>query len=387
MSQPRFCSACGSPRSPQARFCLGCGRRFVPPAAPTAPLPPPSLTRSRRLGRLTRRLAGCLIALIGLIIGWRVVSAIRTPAAGAGRTAVPVRRQPAERPTELAERMPPAALPTPAATFGPAPAPGIGAAGQLRVHFIDVGQGDGILLEGPDGATALIDGGYDGDGALEYLRAHGIDRIDAMIVSHPHADHIGGLPAVLDAMPVGAVWTSGASHTTGIFEEFLDAIERNRVPYREVASGDRIPLGGLSLLVLRSAPAAADLNDSSLVLRLEYGEVSWLFTGDAEAPSEQALLAGARERLPATVLKVGHHGSYTSSAPDFVAAVGPAVAVYSAGRGNSYGHPHDETIRTLCAAHVAIYGTDVDGTVVIGSDGTGYAIATERTRRQPDLCP
>lgn len=252
----------------------------------------------------------------------------------------------------------------------------------LRVTFIDVGQGDSILIQTPDGATALIDGGYPGSGTLAYLQQQRIARIDALIASHPHADHIGGLIDVLGALPVGTVYTSGASHTTGTFERFLDAIIAARVPYEEVATGDHIAVGGLAIDVLRGVPDAPNLNDTSLVLRLAYGQTSFLFTGDAERASEEALLASARSQLATTVLKVAHHGSHTSSSAAFLAAVRPQVAVYSAGRGNSYGHPHRSTIDALTAVGAAIYGTDRDGTITIATDGRTLTI-TSTLARQP----
>jgi competence protein ComEC len=270
-------------------------------------------------------------------------------------------------PQERSTGVPP---PSPLPTTAPTPI--------LRVHFIDVGQGDSILIQEANGATALIDGGYDNGLALAYLKRLEVSRIDLLIASHPHADHIGGLIEVLHAMPVGEVWTSGASHTTGMFETFLDAIANAKVPYHEAQTGDTIALGSLQFAVLRSDPHAADLNDTSLVLRLADQHVSFLFTGDAERPSEEALLRTAHDQLTSTILKVGHHGSSTSSSPAFLAAIRPQVAVYSAGRSNSYGHPHQETIRALEAAGALIYGTDRDGTVVVSTNGTSYQVATSR---------
>jgi competence protein ComEC len=257
----------------------------------------------------------------------------------------------------------------------------------LRVHFIDVGQGDSILIQAPDDATMLIDGGYSGSGALAYLKAHRIAKIDIMVATHPHADHIGGLVDVLRAMPVGAVWTSGALHTTGIFEQFLDAIADAKVPYHEAQRGDTITLSNLQFIVLHSDPHAADLNDSSVVLHLTYGQVSFLFTGDAERPSERAMLGEESALLPSTVLKVGHHGSYTSSSTEFLAVVRPAIAVYSAGAHNSYGHPHASTIHNLERIGATIYGTDKDGTVVVSTDGSTYTVATAHTDTQLPSMP
>lgn len=275
--------------------------------------------------------------------------------------------------------MQPRSAPTPSALAAQPTDPALPARhGQLQVHFIDVGQGDSILIQTPGGTTALIDGGYNNGQALAYLRAQRIARIDVLIASHPHADHIGGLVEVLHALPVGVVWTSGATHTTGIFEQFLDAIDQAKVPYREARTGDTIRLGELELAVLRSDPDAAELNDSSLVLRLEHGAVSFLFTGDAEQLSETALLRTSRAQLAATVLKVGHHGSSTSSSPDFLAAVAPEVAIYSAGIDNEYGHPHPQTIQALDAVRARVYGTPTHGTLLVQTDGQRYEVHPAR---------
>jgi competence protein ComEC len=197
----------------------------------------------------------------------------------------------------------------------------------LRVHFIDVGQGDGILIQTPDGAAALIDSGYDNGLALAYLQQQSIQRLNAVIASHPHADHIGGLIEVMQAIPTDGIWTSGASHTTSYYERFLDTIDRQHIPYFEVGQGETIPLGDLGLNVLHAQRRAGNLNDTSLVLRLQYGQTTFLFTGDAEAPAERQMLQTVPDRLPATVLKVGHHGSYTSSTPSFLSVVQPQYTV------------------------------------------------------------
>lgn len=252
--------------------------------------------------------------------------------------------------------------------------PAISQSGQLRVHFIDVDQGDSIFIQTPDGATALIDGGYDNGMALAYLQQQGITRIDVMIATHPHADHIGGLIQVMQAIPVGEVWTNGAIHSTSTFENFIDTIAEKKIPYYEAATGTTIRVGSLELETLHSEPNADDLNDSSLVLHLTYGTVSFLFAGDAEYAAEMDMLRTVPEQLHAQILKVGHHGSYTSSSPEFLAAVRPEIAVYSAGRNNTYGHPHQETITNLSDAGATIYGTDVHGTVIVITDGSTYQV-------------
>ena len=250
------------------------------------------------------------------------------------------------------------------------------ATGQLQVHFIDVGQGDSVFIQAPDGTTALIDGGSDNSLAYQYLLRHGINRIDVLIVSHPHADHMGGLIEIIQNIPVGSVWTSGAVHYTPIFEQFVDAMAEAKIPYREAPQGHSIPLGTLHFDVLHSDAAAAELNDGSLVVKLVYNHVSFLFMGDAESSSEEMMVRDLPAQLDATVLKVGHHGSYTSSTPAFIAAVSPEIAVYSAGMNNPYRHPHQETLDTLRHAQVAVYGTDVYGSVVVSTDGYTYSVLT-----------
>ncbi|MBA3867693.1 MAG: MBL fold metallo-hydrolase [Anaerolineae bacterium] len=248
--------------------------------------------------------------------------------------------------------------------------------GLLEVHFIDVGQGDSIFIRASDGSTALIDGGNPNGLALAYLRSIGVTRINSVILTHPHADHVGGLVDVLKTLPVDAVWTSGASNTTSIFEQFIDTIAARRIPYHEAATGQSIAFGSLAFDVLYGVTDNNNLNDTSLVLRLQDGNISFLFTGDAEAPTESILLKTKPDQLTATILKVGHHGSATSSSVAFLQAVHPAVAVYSAGVNNQYGHPNGGTIKRLTAVGAAIYGTDKYGTITVTTDGKTYNVLT-----------
>lgn len=245
--------------------------------------------------------------------------------------------------------------------------------GDLLVTFIDVGQGDAVLIQSPEGQTALIDGGESDSGIVAKLNALGVSRIDVMIATHPHSDHIGGLAQVLRAMPVSKVVTNGRPHTTLTYERFLDAIFAAQAEYIEGQQGDVIHLGSLRLDVLSptSNYALNDLNEGSLVVRLQHGNVSFLFTGDAGIPTENRLMASG-QNIQADVLKVGHHGSKSSSSMAFLRAVNPKIAVYTAGAGNQYGHPAPSVIANLVAAGAQTYGSDQHGTIVVRSDGTKF---------------
>ncbi len=242
----------------------------------------------------------------------------------------------------------------------------------LRVDYIDVGQGDSILITTPDGVNMLIDAG-EGEGksgaVTSYLTQRGIDEIDTVIATHPHSDHINAMDEVLDSTEVEHFYMPDVSHTTKDFENMLDALE-DVEDIKAVKAGDTFSLGQqVSCRVL--APCSEsyeDLNDYSVVLKLTYGETDFIFMGDAEALSEEEILA-AGEDVSADVLKCGHHGSSSSSSPDFVEAVDPQYAVISCGVDNSYGHPDSETLSVLDSFGITVLRTDKQGTITIESDG------------------
>lgn len=247
--------------------------------------------------------------------------------------------------------------------------------GEMMVSFFDVGQGDSALVAGPD-FTILIDAGrHDRSDVVPHLRQAGVEEIDLLVGTHPHADHVGQFPEVLAAFPVTEVWMSGDVHTTATFERAIDAIAASDAGYHEPRAGESYEIGSALVEVVSPTETSGDLNNGSIALRVRYGEVTFLFTGDAEAPAEAAMLAGGAD-LSANVLHVGHHGSSTSTTARFLDAVAPAAAVYSAGAGNQYGHPHPEVIERLADRGVEVYGTDIHGTVVVTTDGSRISVST-----------
>ncbi|MFW6116302.1 MAG: MBL fold metallo-hydrolase [bacterium] len=242
---------------------------------------------------------------------------------------------------------------------------------------MDVGQADAILILSPDGRGVLIDGGDRDSGIVDYLRSQGVSSLDVMVATHPHADHISGLVDVLRSLSVAGVVTNGAEHTTLTYERFLDAIIAAGAPYSEVRRGDTLEVGLLKFDVLHPSGLTGDLNNDSIVLRLVYGDIVFLFTGDAEGEAERSLVASG-QKLDSTVLKVGHHGSRSSTTSPFLEQVSPEVAVYSCATDNSYGHPHVDTLTALADVGADVYGTDVNGTVVITTGGTGYSVSVGR---------
>lgn len=250
--------------------------------------------------------------------------------------------------------------------------------GDLQVHFIDAGQGDATLFV-CGGATVLVDAGrHTASDVVDYLDGQGQQAIDVVAITHPHADHIGQFDRVLERFDVTEVWWSPSTHTTDTFDRSLTALEASEAAFEEPAAGDSTQVGPLRIEFVNPVPGGSggDLHDNGLAFRVTYGEVSFLFTGDAERQTEQRLVAEHAPALAAEVYQVGHHGSATSTSAGFLEAVAPRVALYSAGQGNQHGHPHREVVDRLARAGVAVYGTDVHGTVVVTTDGTGLRVDT-----------
>ncbi len=246
-----------------------------------------------------------------------------------------------------------------------------------QIHFIDVGQGDAILVTTPD-KILLVDAGLRASGVTEYLQDLEIETIDIVIGTHPHADHIGGLIEVFHSFTVGKVIDPGVSHTTVTYSDYMAAIENYNIPLKEGRKGMKWELSkGARLKLLHPVnPSSSHLNNASIVARVTLGEVVLLLTGDAEKEAEAQMLNDA-DLLPAHILKVGHHGSWTSSTTEFLEAVQPEVSVIMCGEDNPYGHPHDVVMDRLNATGTDIYRTDIHGHIIIETDGTEYTITTE----------
>ena len=242
---------------------------------------------------------------------------------------------------------------------------------EIIVAFLDVGQGDSILIRSRDNAV-LIDGGDVNlhETVLGYLRQAGISRLDYVVATHPHRDHIGGLIGVINRVEVGQVLMPDVVHITTTFENFIRVIENNQIPASAPEPGERFQAGIIEFTVLAPLPGTVsrNLNDASIILRLEHGNTSFLFTGDAEALSERALLASG-QYLRSDVLKIGHHGSRTSTTTAFLDTVAPIAAVISVSSGNQFGHPHSEVLERLAERGITVYRTDKMGTIVMATNG------------------
>lgn len=240
----------------------------------------------------------------------------------------------------------------------------------LSVHLIDVGQGDSILIES-DGSYMLIDAGDNHKGSIvvDYLNSLQVKELEYVIGTHPHSDHIGGLDEVINSFSVNKVIMPDVLHTTRTFEDLLDAIEASNLKITKAVVGNEYHLGLSSFIIIApNSSEYSNLNDYSVGIKLTNGTHSFLLSGDAEDISEKEMLQNGID-LSADVLKLNHHGSAYSSHKEFINAVQPTYAVISAGTGNKYGHPHEETLQALRQRKIAVYRTDELGTIIFHSDG------------------
>lgn len=267
--------------------------------------------------------------------------------------------------------------------------------GEMELHMIDVGQGDALALRTPRGRWIVVDAGRGWAGGdagrstvVPYLRSRG-GEVVAFVLSHPHMDHAGGAASVINATHPTLYLDPGFPGASGSYLESLAAARRTGARWERIRPGESLSIDAVTLEFLAPDSAwTASLDDANLassVVRARYGNVSFLLTGDAEGPEEEWMLGHDSLALAATVLKVGHHGSITSTTPAFLRAVHPRIALISVGAGNSYGHPGAEVLRELAAAGVQTLRTDRSGTIVIRTDGVALSVQTEQ--RQWDVDP
>lgn len=249
---------------------------------------------------------------------------------------------------------------------------------ETTIHYLDVGQGDAILVQSA-GQNMLIDAGDNdhGQNVVAYLKSVGVKQIDILIGTHPHADHIGGIDNVIKEFPVKAVYMPRIAHTSKSFRDVLDAVEASNLKIHTAKTGIVLPMNGVKAELL--APVKdnyEDLNNYSAVVKVVCGKKVFLFMGDAEKESEEDMLA-VHSELKADVLKIGHHGSSSGTSERFLAVVKPQYAIIMLGADNPYGHPHIEIMNRLTQSGTKILRTDLNGTIVISTDGNRLQVKNE----------
>ena len=250
----------------------------------------------------------------------------------------------------------------------------------FEVHFIDVGQADATLIFSDD-ETMLIDGGNPGDSSLivSYLNKYNIKHLNYIVCSHAHDDHVGGLPGALSVTKVDKVFAPKTENDIKAYQNFKSKVSSQGLTIENPTPGDSFKFGSSSVLFLGPVHENVnDLNDTSIILKITYGETSFLFTGDAEREAEQSVLSQNYD-LSATVLKVGHHGSGDSTTYPFLREIMPEYGIISVGE-NTYGHPVQDTLSRLRDADVKLYRTDMQGDIIVSSNGKTISVKTERNQ-------
>ncbi len=262
---------------------------------------------------------------------------------------------------------------------------------QLKVHYIDVGQGDSILIQLPNDQISLIDGGSitSSKKVIDYLTSQGVKKIDYLVATHPHEDHIGGLTEIIKTFDIDKIYMPKATHTTKAFENLLLSIKDKDKKITLAKAGDILldeEFLKLNVLAPQEDSNHRNLNEHSIVLKVTYKGNSFLFAGDAEVTSEEEML-NVKADLRADVLKIGHHGSDTSTTEKFLKSVNPKYAVISSGKDNQYGHPHQTTINKLMNNKAEIHRTDTEGTIVITSDGEKITVEKKDNKEKQNASP
>ena len=247
----------------------------------------------------------------------------------------------------------------------------------LKVSFLDVGQADSILINA-NNKYMLIDAGNneDGEKLVTYLKSLGIEKFDYVVGTHAHEDHIGGMDNIIDSFDIGTFYMPDVITTTKTFEDVLDSLEKKNLNFDTPQIGSTFDLGKTKIETIYVGNDSKNLNDSSIILKLAYGNISFLFTGDTESDIEKTLL---NKDIESDVLKVAHHGSNTSSSNAFLKKVNPKYAIISVGAGNSYGHPKSVILDRLEKLGTKIYRTDELGTIIVTTDGEKIEVSNIKT--------
>lgn len=352
-----------------------------PPIQPIEPTPP---EREHRLMKFALLLL-CAIIIVAAIFYFTGMTpdSLNEQLTGLGGLSSP-------RPTAALVEITPTPAPSP--TEKPQQVPGVVTdpagllprKGELTVTVLDVGQADSIFIQSPSGKSMLIDAGESSakEVIFDYLDRAGIKKIDVLVATHPHSDHIGAMKAVVERYDIGTVYMPKVSHTSETYQNLLEAIAAKGKKIKAARGGKEKTIAfddKLSVRVL--APISSEyeeLNDYSVILRIDYENSSFLLTGDAEKLSENEMLKAYPELLKVDVLKVGHHGSSTSTGEKFLDAVDPEYGIISCGEDNSYDHPNPETLKTLEKGGVSVLRTDQRGTIAVFTDGSALEIVTEK---------
>ena len=260
--------------------------------------------------------------------------------------------------------------------------------GTMKVHVLDIGQGDAILIQVGDSFTMIDTGDIEHrPQVVALLKKYGVKELENIILTHPHADHIGGFYAIAKEFPIKHVYDNGIEIDSGTYRTYLKIIETKKIHREVLQKGERLDLGNGAYFdvfapwkgeVLGDSKGHVHQNNNSIVGKLTFGKFSMLMTGDAEKEEEARLIKEQNTKMSSKVLKVGHHGSNGSSEKDFIRSIRPEIAVISAGLHNSYGHPGAKALERLSKENVEIYRTDTMGTVTIRTDGKDYDVRTER---------
>ncbi|HHL2030424.1 TPA: ComEC/Rec2 family competence protein [Clostridium perfringens] len=241
----------------------------------------------------------------------------------------------------------------------------------MSVTYLNVGQGDSELIQ-VNGINMLIDAGTNAgaNDLVKDLKNRGIKTIDIAIATHPHEDHIGGMDEVLENFDVKSFYAPKVAHTTKTYENMLKAVKNEGLKIKQIKEGTKIDLGKDTEVQVYSPVKSQyeELNNYSPVMKISYGQNSFMFTGDAESLVEKEILSENKD-LKADVLKLGHHGSHSSTSEEFLKAVDPSIAIVSCAKDNKYGHPHKETMSNLKKAGITVYETFRDGDITISSNG------------------